>query len=79
MLSVAALVMATAFGDVFEGLEYFTSGEVEPGVWNTQYDKCVEKALTENVPLVVMSGRRPLRFRTRATSRTATRSSVSSP
>ena len=61
MLSVfAAVLSAVAFGEILgeTGLEYFTTGDVVPGVWNTQYDKCVEKALKENIPLVVMWGRR---------------------
>lgn len=56
--ALVAFATAVTFGEVFEGLEYFTTGEVEPGVWNTQYDKCVEKALKENIPMVVFWGRR---------------------
>ena len=56
--ALVAFAAAVTFGEVFEGLEYFTTGEVEPGVWNTQYDKCVEKALKENIPMVVFWGRR---------------------
>lgn len=56
--ALVAFVAAATFGEVFEGLEYFTTGDVEPGVWNTQYDKCVAKALEENIPMVVFWGRR---------------------
>ena len=56
--ALVAFAAAVTFGEVFEGLEYFTTGEVEPGVWNTQYDKCVEKALKENIPMVVFWGRK---------------------
>ena len=56
--ALVAFAAAVTFGEVFEGLEYFTTGEVEPGVWNTQYDKCVTLAREKNLPLVVFWGRR---------------------
>ena len=57
LLGIVCLVSSLR-GDTFEGLEYVTSGEVVPGQWNTQYDKCVSLSLAKKLPLVVFWGRR---------------------
>ena len=54
VLSLAPLLRA----ETFEGMEYVTSGDVVPGQWNTQYDKCVSLSLAKKLPMVVFWGRR---------------------
>ena len=57
LLGIVCLVSSLR-GETFEGLEYVTSGEVVPGQWNTQYDKCVNLSLAKKLPLVVFWGRK---------------------
>lgn len=57
---LAAVLLLASFisADTFEGMEYVTSGDVVPGQWNTQYDKCVSLSLTKKLPMVVFWGRK---------------------
>ena len=57
---LAAVLLLASFisADTFEGMEYVTSGDVVPGQWNTQYDKCVSLSLAKKLPMVVFWGRK---------------------
>ena len=59
-------------GETFDGMEYAISGDVVPGQWNTQYDKCVMLAREKNLPLVVFWGRRSCTYCKRLAAANAT-------
>ena len=58
IVALLAVLASSLRADTFEGMEYVTSGDVVPGQWNTQYDKCVSLSLAKKLPLVAVWVRR---------------------